>query len=374
LPFHARSLAAAALLALATAPASAHAQPPVGAALRDSARDDRAFSFHARGPYRAQVPRPEALLGFRLGDRNTQYAEQERVLLAIADAARDRVRVEEIGATHEGRRMRIYLVSAPENIARLDEIRASLDRIADPRGAAQADLDAAAARTPAVVWISESVHGNESPGFESGMQLLYQLAASEEPATLAALRNAVVILNPSSNPDGHERFTVWYNSVARRDPDNASFEHDEPWSIQGRFNHYRFDMNRDVIASTQPEVQAIMRGMLRWHPQVAVDQHGQVSTYFFPPAARPVNENIGAQSEKWLAAIGRANAAAFDRYGWMYFVRSEFDLYYPGYWDTWPSLMGATGMTYETDGGGWKGLLWRREDGSLLSFRETRTM
>ena len=346
---------------------TSHAQPPIGAALRDSLRDSRTFSFTARGPYRAQVPRPEALLGYRLGDRNTQYGEQERVLLAIASAARDRVHVEEIGATHEGRRMRVYVVSAPENIARLDAIRADLDRLADPRVGGG---DSAAARVPAVVWISESVHGNESPGFESGMQLLYQLAASDEPATIEALRHVIVVLNPSSNPDGHERFTVWYNSVARSDPDNDSFEHDEPWSIQGRFNHYRFDMNRDVLASTQPEVQAIMRGMLRWHPMVAVDQHGQVGTYFFPPAARPVNENILAPSQKWLDVIGRANAAAFDRHGWMYFVRSEFDLYYPGYWDTWPSLTGATGMTYETDGGGWKGLLWKREDGSLLSFRD----
>ena len=54
----------------------------------------------------------------------------------------------------------------------------------------------------------------------------------------------------------------------------------------------------------------------------------------------------------------------------MYFSHDVYDLYYPGYWDTWPSLTGATGMTYETDGGGWKGLLYRRDDGSLLSFRD----
>jgi hypothetical protein len=374
------ALAVAAAIAIAATAAGvaatpAAAQPPLAGPPRDTARaadvrDDARFDFAARGPYRAAVPRPEALLGYRLGDRNTQYAEQERVLLAIARAAPDRVRVEEIGATHEGRRMRLYVVSSPENIARLDAVRGDLDRLADPRALGAGEADAIARRTPVVVWINESVHGNESPGFETGMQLLYQLAASEEPATLAALRGAVVVLNPSSNPDGHERFAVWYNSVARRDPANDSFEHREPWSIQGRYNHYRFDMNRDVIASTQPEVQAIMRGMLRWHPQVAVDQHGQVGTYFFPPAAAPVNRNIGPASEKWLAAIGRANAAAFDRYGWQYFVRDQFDLYYPGYWDTWPSLTGATGMTYETDGGGWKGLLWRRDDGSLLSFRD----
>ncbi|HEX4932077.1 MAG TPA: hypothetical protein VFV33_02790, partial [Gemmatimonadaceae bacterium] len=93
-------------------------------------RDDRAFSFYDRGPYRAGVPRPEALLGYQLGDRNTQHHQQQQVLLAIADAAKDRVRVEEIGTTTEGRPMRLFVVSAPENIARLDAIRADLDRVA----------------------------------------------------------------------------------------------------------------------------------------------------------------------------------------------------------------------------------------------------
>jgi hypothetical protein len=98
--------------------AVAAAQPPLSIAPRDSAaqrdvRDDARFDFVARGPYRPNVPRPETLLGYRLGDRNTQYAEQERVLLAIARAAPDRVRVEEIGATHEGRRMRVYVCRAP---------------------------------------------------------------------------------------------------------------------------------------------------------------------------------------------------------------------------------------------------------------------
>jgi hypothetical protein len=363
------TVAAVAAVPSSFAGARLGAQAP-GAAAHAAMRDDRAFSFYDRGPYRPAVPRPETILGYPAGDANTQYGAQERVLLAIADAARDRVRVEELGSSYERRAMRLYVVSSPENIARLDQIRADLDRLADPRGTPPAELEAIAARTPVVVWISESVHGNESPGFESAMQLLYQLAASEEPATAEALRNAVVVLNPSSNPDGHERFAVWYNSINVASPDNGAVEHREPWSIQGRYNHYRFDMNRDVIATTQREVQGIVRGMLRWHPMVAVDQHGQVTTYFFPPAASPVNENIGPTAAKWLDVIGRGNAAAFDRYGWMYYVRNEFDLYYPGYWDSWPSLTGATGMTYETDGGGWKGLLWRREDGSLVSFRD----
>jgi hypothetical protein len=357
------------LAALAALPPGSEAHAQIGA-VRDSIRDDRTFSFYDRGPYRPSVPRPDSLLGYPIGSWNTQFGAQERVLLAIAESARDRVRVEEIGTTSERRPMRVFIISAPENIARLDAIQADLQRLADPRGASQAELDAIADRTPATVFISMSVHGNEAPGFETAMPLLYQLAASEAPATMEALRNAIVILNPSSNPDGHERFAVWYNSIHTANPDPAAYEHGEPWSIQGRFNHYRFDMNRDLIASTQREVQAIMGAMLRWRPMVAVDQHGQVENYYFPPAARPVNEHLGPLAIKWLDIIGRGNADAFDRHGWLYYVRDVFDLYYPGYYDTWPSLTGATGMTYETDGGGWKGLLWEREDESLLSFRD----
>src|ERR671914_927231 len=153
-------------VALVAAPAAV-GEGQAAAALRDSVgRDDRSFSFYSRGPYRATVPRPESILGYNVGDLNTQFALQERVLLAIAAAGRDRVRVEEIGWTNERRAMRLYIVSAAENIARLDAIRADLARLADPRRVAAGERDALIARTPAVVWINESVHGNEAPGFE----------------------------------------------------------------------------------------------------------------------------------------------------------------------------------------------------------------
>jgi hypothetical protein len=359
-------LALAALLVGAAPVVHAQSRTPA----RDSLRDDRAFSFYDRGPYRPGVPRPESILGYEVGEVNTQFAAQEKVLLAIAEAAKDRVRVEEIGTTSERRPMRLYIVSAPGNIARLDAIRADLARLADPRGASAGEVAAAAARTPAVVWINESVHGNEAPGFEAAMQTLYHFAASEEPATVDALRKTLIVLNPSTNPDGHERFVVWYNSINVQNPDPGAYEHDEPWSVQGRFNHFRFDMNRDVMATTQREARQLVRGMLRWPPMVAIDQHGHTTNYFFPPTAAPMNQNLGPDFTRWMHVYGRGNAAAFDRYGWMYYSRDVFDFYGPFYWDSWPSLGGAIGMTYETDGGGWKGIRWRREDGSILSNRD----
>src|SRR5688572_27963974 len=110
------------LFAAASIPVVTPAAPAQGIA-SDSIRDDRYFSFYDRGPYRPQVPRPDSLLGYRIGEMHTQYAWQERVLLAIAAAAPDRIRVEEIGTTTERRVQRLFIISAPENIARLDAIR-----------------------------------------------------------------------------------------------------------------------------------------------------------------------------------------------------------------------------------------------------------
>lgn len=355
------------LFALIAAAASAGAQTPQANVGHDTIRDDRFFSFYDRGPFRPQVPRPDSLLGYSVGDMHTQFAWQERVLLGIANAARDRVRVEEIGMTTERRTQRLFIISAPENIARLDAIRADLDRLSDPRSLSAADAEALAARLPAVVWINESVHGNEAPGFETAMHTLYQLAASEEPATVSALRNVIVVLNPSTNPDGHERFAVWYNSISVRSPEPSALEYQEPWSIQGRYNHYRFDMNRDVMTTTQREVRALLAGAMRWHPMVTIDQHGYTYSFFFPPTARPMNANLGGDFQKWMEIYGRGNASAFDRYGWMYYSRDVFDFYGPFYWDSWPSLTGAIGMTYETDCR--YGIQTRREDGSMCSFR-----
>jgi hypothetical protein len=337
------------------------------ASSRDSIRDDQGFTFYSRGPYRPNVPRPDTLLGYRVGDLQTQFAWQERVLLAIAAAAPDRIRVEIIGRTSEHRTQRLFIVSSPENIQRLDAIRADLTRLSDPRNLSAADADALSSRLPAVVWINESVHGNESPGFEAAMQTLYQLAASEEPATVSALRNVIVVLNPSTNPDGHERFATWYNSIMVRSPEPEALEYREPWTIQGRYNHYRFDMNRDVMTTTQRESQALLAGAMKWHPMVAVDQHGYTYSFFFPPTARPMNANLGGDFQKWMEIYGKANATAFDQFGWMYYSRDVFDFYGPFYWDSWPSFTGAIGMTYETDCG-W-GVQTRRADGSLCTFR-----
>jgi hypothetical protein len=330
------------------------------------------FDFYSRGPYSQAVPRPSSITGYEPGQFQTPHGQIVRVIEKIAAAAPSRVRVIENGDTWEHRKMYLVVVSAPENLARLDEIKANIARLADPRQVrSDAEVEQIARSTPAVVWLNYGIHGNESASYETVQQVLYQLAASDEPRTLEILRNVVVVINPMQNPDGHERFAVWENSVAIGNPETFSLEHREPYQIYGRGNHYRFDMNRDMLTLTQPETLATLRGVREWRPQVFVDHHGQVASYFFPPAAEPINKNLPLEKTKfWYDKFGRGNAAAFDRYGWNYYVRHVFDIYYAGYMDSWSSLQGATGMTYETDGGGPRSLAIKRDDETILTFRQ----
>jgi hypothetical protein len=326
------------------------------------------FGFFDRGPYRPTVPRPDNLLGYSAGEYQTQYSRQQEVLDSMIAAASDRVRTEVIGVTEEGRVMRTLIISAPDNIERLDDIRSDVNRLANPRTTDPSEAATIAARVPVVVMLSYSIHGNEPAGFEAAMWVAYQLLASQEPATLETLREVVVVLNPAANPDGHERFAVWYNSLYVGSDEPAAYEWNEPWGIWGRYGHYRFDMNRDMIALAQAPTRAMLAAIVRWRPQVFVDLHSTTEQYFFAPPSNPINKNIPERTARWLETFGRGNAAAFDRYGWQYYTRETFDLFYVGYFDANPSLHGATGMTYETDGG--KALQRRRSDGTVITLRE----
>lgn len=323
-----------------------------------------AFNFYSFGPYDSSVPRPESLLGYAIGDRHTTFREQESTLMAIAGKASNRVKPIEFGKSVEGRPLRVYAISTPANIARLEEIRKSIGALNGGRAANPQEL---IAKTPAIVWINECIHGNETASFEAGMALVYNLAASKE--LQAKLKDVVVLVNPVYNPDGHERFVVFYNSFAVGSPKPEAFEGYEPGLIHGRLNHYRFDMNRDRVAMSQDETRQEVAEFLRWNPQVYCDQHGQVETYFMPPNPQAINENVDRDRlNYWTDVFGKATAKAFDATGSTYFIKDVFDFFYAGYLDSWTTLSGAIGMTHETDGG--RLLRRTRQDGSLLTMRD----
>ena len=334
------------------------------------AQTEERFDFYTRGEYRTEVPRPSSILRYDVGDQNTTYAQMEMVINAIAKSAPDRVRIFDIGLTNENRMQHVVAISSPQNITRLNEIKSQNAKLFDSRSTNQSEANSIISSNPAFAWMAYTIHGDESASFETMMQVVYQLAASNEPQTLDILDKCVTLVITGENPDGHERFVTWYNSVATGNEENNAIEHSQPWTIDGRYNHYRFDLNRDNVAMSQKETQNLVRAFLDWNPQVSVDHHGQPSQFFFPPAALPINPNLPQPAtNKWLDTFGRANANAFDKNKWDYYVRDIFDLFYPGYWDSFPSLNGAIGMTYETDGGGDKGLRWKRDDGTIVTLR-----
>jgi len=312
------------------------------------------FALHAQSP--------DDFLGYKIGDRFTPH---ERLLAYFDDLATksDLVTVERIGETYENRPLVLAVITSPKNRGALDDIRRNVAALANGEG------DGALAKsTPAVVWLGFGIHGNESSSAEASM--LVANALVREPALLDDL---VVIIDPLENPDGRERYTSGYRRArgvtANSNPD--AFEHFEPWP-GGRFNHYLVDMNRDWAWMSQRESQARVAAYRRWHPQVFVDFHemSAQSTYFFPPDAKPINANLPTDVEKWLDVFGRANAAEFSKHGWPFFVAESFDLFYPGYGDSWPSLNGAIGMTYEVAGHGRGGLTIEREDGTILTLAD----
>ncbi len=318
--------------------------------------------FFAHGPYDGAIPKPDTILSYAAGKRHTFYMDQERVVQAIASKGSARVKLIPIGFSTEGRPLRALAISSPENIKRLDQIQADIQTLAD--GTLKPEL---IAKTPVIVWINETIHGNESASFESGMWLIYNLVASRSPQTTKMLQDAVVIVNPCYNPDGHERFVVWYNSVARGDADPSAFEAREPRIIHGRTNHYRFDMNRDRLSMSQVETRQEVAAFLKWNPQVYVDQHGQVENYFFPPTAMSVHKNVRERYNKWTDVLGRATGKAFDDLGFNYYVKDIFDFYAPVYLDAWATFSGAIGMTHETN----TSLLARTDsDGKVNTLRD----
>ncbi len=318
-----------------------------------------------------KIPRPETFLGYPLGARFTPW---DRIVayLETLDAASPRVKMWEYGRTYEGRPLKLLAVSTAENLERLEEIRKDVLRLSEPGRLDAGERERLLRRSPLIVWLAYGVHGNESSSAEAAMGAAYVLAAGEgESADL--LKDVVVIIDPLSNPDGRERYVNGYKQRRgdEANPRRAAAEHWEPWP-GGRQNHYVIDLNRDWAWASQQETRQRIAAYRTWEPQVYVDFHemGSDSSYFFPPAAEPIHPRIDRRVLSWLDTFGRANAASFDRQGWIYFKGENYDLFYPGYGDSYPSLRGAVGMTYEMAGGGRAGQALALPDGTVLTLAD----
>jgi len=322
--------------------------------------------------YDSAIPTLRQAVGHDPGLEITSPDQIGAYLKALAAAAPAKTRLVEYARTWEGRPLWLMVIASPERLARLDQTKRDLQRLADPRGLAAAEADRLVREAPVVVWLVHGVHGNEISSSDAALQEAYHLLASQGDAGVdAVLREAIVLIDPMQNPDGRARF-VFNNLQARAmAPDPAPFnaEHDEPWP-GGRTNHYLFDMNRDWFAQTQPETRGRVTIMREYFPHVTVDLHeqGGENTYYFAPPAAPLNPHITPSQVAAWDLFGRANAARFDARGWPYFIREVYDAFYPGYGDGWPTFHGSIGMTYEQASA--RSLAFARSDDSVLTYRD----
>lgn len=311
----------------------------------------------------------EKFLGYKVGEKFTPHYRILDYFRQMASTHADRIKLEQYGVTYEGRPLMLAFISSPENMAKLEQIRLNNLRLAQLSD----DKAAPSEKAPAIVWLSYNVHGNEPSSSEAAMLTLDALADKTNTQTANWLSNTIVVIDPCVNPDGRDRYVNWYNSVAgvKPNPDPTSREHSEPWP-GGRSNHYNFDLNRDWAWQTQVESQQRLKMYNKWMPHVHVDFHEQGfnAPYYFAPAAEPFHEVITPWQRAFQTEIGKNNAAYFDKNGWLYFTREQFDLFYPSYGDTYPTYNGAIGMTYEQGGHSRGGLAVVTKDGDTLTLAD----
>ena len=329
------------------------------------------ISLSAQPSHNALIPSPKQVVGYELGEKFTSHSKLEKYISILKNAAPDRIRVFPYGETYEGRTLYIVVVSSTNNLNRLDEIKNNIRKLSDPRTLGSLEAGNIIKSSPAIAWLSYGVHGNEASSTEAALQVMYELASRTDAEMKTLLDNLVVVIDPLLNPDGHERYVNFQTTRAGVKPieDRAAAEHSEDWP-GSRSNHYFFDLNRDWSWLTQKETRARIKVYQEWKPQVHADYHemGYNSSYFFFPSFKPVNKNLPKSTIEWGDIYGKANAAAFDAKGWSYWSGEVFDLFYPGFGDSWPSLNGAIGMTYEQ--AGQTGLRVKRNDETILTLRD----
>ncbi|HEY1165183.1 MAG TPA: M14 metallopeptidase family protein, partial [Chitinophaga sp.] len=311
------------------------------------------------------LPTPDQFLGYRLGSHFTPHYKVLEYFRTVAGQTPN-MKLQQYGATYEGRPLIMAIIASPENFGRLQAIQDQNLQLAKGKGSSNVD-------NPVIVWLSYNVHGNEAVSTEAAMRTLYLLADKSNAQTQEWLKNTIVIIDPCLNPDGRERYVSFYNQVQSFPPNplRYAWEHNEPWP-GGRANHYYFDLNRDWAWQTQTESQQRLSVYNQWMPQVHVDFHEQGidEPYYFAPAAEPFHEVIKPWQRELQVLIGKNNAKYFDEKGWLYFTKERFDLFYPSYGDTYPTYNGAIGMTYEQGGSGAAGLAVLKQDNDTLTLTD----
>ncbi len=319
----------------------------------------------------SQVKSFEEVVGHSFGERITQ-SHQILDYLNYLEQASDRVTLFEIGTTFGHRRQVAAIITAPENHARIDEIRENAQRLNDPRITSRDEAAAIIENQPAIVYLAGSIHGFELSGTEGVLMIIEHYTTANDPETLSELQNTVIIADPVINSDGRDAFAQFNHQHRGRNanPDIADWSNDfTGWDGRKyRTSHYYFDLNRDWFAHTHPETRNRAAILQEWRPQAGVDAHemGAEREFYVDPPTGPFSPFFPEYSTKWFEEYGRAHAEAFDREHVEYTKREIFNFFYPAYFTSYMTYQGAVGMLYEQ--GSSRGFAWQLSDGTVRTL------
>lgn len=305
------------------------------------------YFYGDKGPFDSSIPSPEAFLGYPIGDHHTRYDRIVAYMEKLAELS-PKATIYQYGMTHEYRPLIMLTVTSEDNQNNLDDLKARHLEVVSTNSTVS-DFS----NIPVFVNLGYNVHGNEPSSSEAAMLTAYTLVASQSEAVQQYLDQAVIMIDPTINPDGRDRHSHWANmhkgSPMVSDPDDV--EHNEVWP-GGRTNHYWFDLNRDWWLAINPESRGKLKWYHEWYPNVVTDFHemGTNSTYFFEPmkdnaSKDPImpKENYTTLNEKFAEYYQED----LNKIGSFYFTKEVFDGTYPGYGSSYPDLQGGLALLFE---------------------------
>ena len=297
--------------------------------------------------YDAAIPKPKDIIFHEVGEWHVTHDRLVNYMKAIATACPDRVKLENMGFTYEGRPQVLLIISSKKNLQNLEQIRTQHVQLTDPAKSGSLSTE----NMPIVVWIGHSIHGNEPSGANASLLSAYYLAAAQGKAIDDLLDNVVILFDPSFNPDGLQRFSTWVNQHKSKNlvTDPNSREFNEVWP-GGRFNHYWFDLNRDWLPAVHQESQNRLKWFHTWKPNILTDHHEQGSnaSFFFQPGVPSrVNPITPAKNQELTGKLAKFHAQYLDKIGSLYFTKENYDDYYYGKGSTYPDVNGAIGILFE---------------------------
>ena len=230
------------------------------------------------------VPAPDEFFGAEIGAPGV-LIPHSRILDYYRELERrsDRVKIEVIGESTEGRPFYYAVVTSPDNHARLEELMAMNDKLYDPRGVSEQEAQAIIRDGKTFVIVNHQIHSTEVGASQGAILLAHRLVSGDDHEVRRILEDVVLVHVPVHNPDGQEMVYEWLARWRGTEYQNSA----PPFLYQKYVGH---DNNRDWYMFTQVESQLSVQMQNRFHPQFTLDQHQMGSTggrIFVPPFEDP---------------------------------------------------------------------------------------